>query len=191
MGAKEFKREIRVLGIDDAPFDKFKDRKTLIIGTLFRGGEFLDGVLSTTVTVDGNDATGQIAALFKKSKFRTQIRAILLDGIAVGGFNIIDIELLHEKTHVPVIVVVRKKPDLEKIRKTLIKLGMKEKIKLLEKAGEIYLAEKIFIQYNGTTLEQARRIIKISTSHALIPEAIRVAHLMAAGIVKGESSGRA
>ena len=41
------KKEIRVIGIDDSPFKKFSRQKILVIGTIFRGGNWLDGVLST------------------------------------------------------------------------------------------------------------------------------------------------
>ena len=85
------KKQIRVLGIDDAHFDKFKDKETLIIGAFFRGGEFIDGIVSTRVMVDGSDSTKKITEMVKNSKFYPQIRAIMLDGIAVGGFNIVDV----------------------------------------------------------------------------------------------------
>ena len=45
------KKEIRVLGIDDAPFE-FDQKEVLVIGTFFRGGQSLDGVLSTYVQKD-------------------------------------------------------------------------------------------------------------------------------------------
>lgn len=188
---RDYKKEIRVLGIDDGPFDKFKDTQTILIGTFFRGGDFLDGILSTHVEVDGNDATQKIAALIKKSKFKSQIRAILLDGVSVGGFNIIDIDLLYKKTNIPIIVVMRRKPNLEKIENALIKLGMHKKIRLLKKAGTIYALDRIFIQKKGIDIENAKSIIKLSTSRSYIPEPIRTSHLIAAGIVFGESNGRA
>ena len=54
------KSEIRVLGIDDSPFDKSTDSTVLLIGTFFRGGNFMDGVLSTTIQRDGDDTTVKI-----------------------------------------------------------------------------------------------------------------------------------
>jgi len=32
------KKQIRIIGIDDASFDKFKDKKVLVLGTICRGG---------------------------------------------------------------------------------------------------------------------------------------------------------
>lgn len=52
-----FKKEIRVIGIDDSPFNKFKDKKALIVGVVMRGGLYVDGILSAKVDVDGDDST--------------------------------------------------------------------------------------------------------------------------------------
>ena len=48
------KKEIRIIGIDDGPFNKFKEKEVLVIGTIFRGGEWLDGVLSTKIKIGNN-----------------------------------------------------------------------------------------------------------------------------------------
>ncbi|MEM4268230.1 MAG: DUF99 family protein [Candidatus Woesearchaeota archaeon] len=186
------KKEIRLLGIDDAPFDKFsKKRDTFVVVTLFRGGSFMDGVLTTKVRVDGYDATRKIVKVVKMTKFRPQVKCILLDGIALGGFNIIDIQKLHNNTGIPVIVVMRRLPNLETIKKTLLKLGMKKKIHLIEKAGPIYPAGRVYVQVAGISPDAAREVISISSTHSFIPEPIRVAHLIGQGLVFGESKGRA
>jgi len=185
------KKEIRVLGIDDGPFDKFNDKEAIIIGALYRGGSFIDGILSSKVKVDGNDSTEKIVEMVNKSKFKPQIQAILLGGIAVAGFNVVDVKELNEKTDIPVIVVMRAYPEIDKIKDALVKLGHKEKLKLLEKAGQIHKLDEIFIQKIGLSLEEADEIIDITSTHSLIPEPLRVAHLIARGVVEGESKGRA
>ncbi|MBW2981470.1 DUF99 family protein [Candidatus Woesearchaeota archaeon] len=185
------KNEIRILGVDDAPFNKFKDKNVLIIGTIFRGGSWLDGILSTKVKVDGNDSTKKLIEMVNKCKFKPQIQCIILDGIAFGGFNIIDIDELNKKTKIPVIIVIRRMPDLKKIKTTLKKLGKEKKYKLIEKAGEVHKVGKIYIQLNGVTVENAKEIIRISCTRSLLPESIRVAHIIAAGIKLGESKGKA
>ena len=185
------KKEIRVIGIDDAPFDKFKKGKVLVVGTVFRGGSWPDGVLSTKVNVDGNDATKKITEMINKSRFKPQLQCIFLDGIAVGGFNIIDIKKLSKKTKLPVIVIIRRKPNIEKIKKILTKINKKNKIKLLEKAGSVVPAGKIYIQLTGISIEKAKEILKITCTRSHIPEAIRLSHIIASGITHGESRGKA
>ncbi len=188
---KTLRNEIRVIGIDDASFDKFTDKQTLAIGVIFRGGNFLDGVVSIPVQVDGDDATEQLARMINRSKFKSQLRCILLDGIAVGGFNVIDIHELSEKTRLPVIVVMRDYPDFEKIFTALEKLGFGAKKAWMEKAGKPIRIGKVHVQLCGISLEKAKEILAITCTRADIPEPIRVAHLIGQGIKYGESRGRA
>ena len=185
------KKEIRVIGIDDAPFKKFKRGQVMVIGAVFRGGSWLDGILSTKVSVDGNNATKKISEMINKCKFKPQLQCIFLDGIAVGGFNIIDVKELSKKTKLPVIVIIRKNPDIEKIKKTLIKINKKNKIKLLDKAGSVVPTGKIYVQLTGISFEKAKEILKITCTRSLIPEPVRIAHLIASGITYGESRGKA
>ena len=185
------RKEIRVLGVDDSPFDKKKYTNVLVVGTFFRGGRSLDGILSTEVRKDGMNATSKLIEMVNKSKFRSQLRAILLDGIALAGFNVVDIRRLNHRTSIPVIVVMRDYPNKVKVFQALRKIKQASKIKLIEKAGEIHKVGKIHIQFVGLSLEDAEEIVEITTVHADIPEPIRVAHIIAAGIVNGESCGRA
>ena len=186
-----FKKEIRVIGIDDSPFNKFKDKGVLVVGVVMRGGLFVDGVLSAKAKIDGNDAADKIIKMINKCKFKPQLQCIFLNGIAVGGFNIIDVKKLNQKTKIPVIVAIRKNPDIEKIKKTLIKIKKRNKIKLLENAGKVIQIGSIFVQLAGIDIQKARKILKIVCTRSLIPEPLRLAHIIAAGIVMGESKGRA
>jgi endonuclease V-like protein UPF0215 family len=188
---KGLKKEIRVLGIDDGPFNKFKDKECIVVGTVFRGGNYPDGILSTKVRVDGTDSTSKLIAMVNKSKFKPQLQSIILDGIALGGFNVIDIEKLSKKTRIPVIVVVRNYPNFNKIRRVLIKLKKKKQRKMIENAGKPVKAGKVWVQFKGIKFAEVKEVIRITATRSFLPEPIRVAHLIASGIVKGESKGDA
>ena len=84
------KKEIRILGIDDSNFTK-SDKKVLVVGALLRGGFWIDGVVSTYVERDGLDATEKISKMVTKARYK-DLRAIMLKGITLAGFNLIDIE---------------------------------------------------------------------------------------------------
>lgn len=195
------KKQIRILGIDDCPFKK-GDKQTQIIGAVFRAGEYMDGLLSSKVSVDGFNSTDKIIQMIKKSRAKGQLRLIMLDGIALGGFNVVDINKLYRKTKLPVIVVIRHKPDFNAIKRALKHLSKPEqRFALMKKAGEIHEMKirhkglrkpgKIYFQFAGLTEKQARQALKLTIVHGLIPEPIRVAHLIATGIKLGESRGRA
>jgi len=185
------KKEIRVIGIDDSPFNKFGKGNVLVVGVIFRGGSLLDGVLSTKVKVDGSNSTKKLVEVINKSKFKPQLQCIFLDGIALGGFNIVNIEELNKKTKLPVIVVIRRKPDIGTIKKTLTKINKKNKIKLIEKAGEVIKINNIYVQLKGISKDKAKEILDLVCTRSHIPEPVRVAHLIASGVVKGESKGKA
>jgi endonuclease V-like protein UPF0215 family len=185
------KKEIRVIGIDDSPFKKFSDSKSLVVGVVMRGGSWVDGILSAKVNVDGDDSTDNIVQMINKSKFKPQLQCIFLDGIAVAGFNVVDVKELSKKTKLPVIVVIRRMPDINNIKKTLIKIKKKNKIKLIEKAGKITRIGNIFVQLAGIDLEHAGKILKVVCTRSFVPEPIRLAHMIASGIALGESRGGA
>lgn len=190
------KDEVRILGIDDAPFNLYGDKKTMLVGVVFRGGSFLDGVMRSEVGVDDTDSTDRIIEMVKNTRHK-DLRVIMLDGLGFAGFNLVDIERLFEETKLPVIVVVRQMPDFEAIKKAIQNLKNREFYqKCIEKAGEPKRVETrpgrfIHIQCHGIDFSDAEEIVKLSAKRSLIPEPIRVAHLIATGIVLGESRGGA
>ncbi len=181
------KKEIRLLGIDDAPFNKFKKGNVLVVGAFFRGGQWIDGILSTKVKVDGDDSTPKLIEIINKCKFKPQLQCILLDGIAFGGFNVVDVKELNKKTRIPVMVVIRRMPDFKKIKGTLKKLGMEKKYKLIENAGKVFRIGKVYVQLTGLGADEAKEILRISCTRSLLPEPIRSSHIISSGISLGES----
>jgi len=189
------KEEIRVLGWDDAPFEKGSRGKVMLVGTIFRGGSFMDGLLRTDIDIDGTDATEAIIEAVKNTR-HNDIRIIMLGGITFGGFNFVDIKKLQKGAGLPVLVVIRKKTDMVRFTEAMKKLPEFEKRwEAVESAGNFYRAsvrgKGIYFQKTGLTEEEAKKIIDITTKHGLMPEPLRVAHMIASGIVKGESIGRA
>lgn len=195
---KRIKKELRILGIDDAPFNKFKDKQCLVVATVFRGGDWMDGLLSTTVAIDGDDATEKLIELVKKSRHLEQLQCIMVNGIALAGFNVIDVQKLVKRTGLPVIVIIRKRPNFRLIEIALKKADPKtalKKLTLMYKAGKVHklkLRNKtVYYQTIGISEKRAAEIIKISATRAIIPEPLRIAHIVSSGIVLGESRGRA
>ena len=187
------KPEIRILAIDDSAL--IADR-IMIVGVIFRAGEWLDGVLRSELARDGLDGTDVIAEMVTGTRHYQQIRVIMLDGVTYGGFNVIDIKELHSRTGLPVIVVMRTAPDMGRIRDALRNLpDFERRLQAIMNAGTITKVDmhdgSIFIQCCGIEITDADKIVRLSTTHSHIPEPLRVAHLIATGIVCGESRGQA
>lgn len=192
---RNIKKEIRILGIDDSPFPAHTTQPVMIIGTVFRAGEWLDGVLRTFIQGDGKDATRKIIDMVNSTRHKDQLGVMMMDGVTFGGFNVINIQEIFQSTGIPVIVVMRRYPNFKKIKKALKRFNDWDKRwENMMNAGEIYTIENkenIYIQICGIDLDDAVDIIKRSTTRSAIPEPLRAAHLIAAGVVTGESKGSA
>lgn len=184
------KPEIRVLGVDDGPFIPHTKGQVPVIGVVFRGGYWLDGVLHTKIAVDGFDATEKIVAMITSSPHYKQLRVIMLNGVTFAGFNIVNIKALNAATKLPVITVTREKPDFAKIHKALKNLSKsQERWNTILNAGEPFEVptrrgkKKIYVQVAGISRDDAQKILRLTSTRSNIPEALRVAHLIASGIV--------
>lgn len=188
-----------VVGFDDGPFQKAKEarppaappRPVLLVGAVCARTR-LDGLLASQIQQDGTDATDQMAALVRDSRFDGHIRAVLINGIAVGGFNVIDIHRLATTLKRPVLVVARRAPRLAAIRRGLDHFADgAQRWALIQQAGPMEAARGVYIQRAGLTLAAAEALLAATTIHGCIPEPLRLAHVIAGGIVTGESRGRA
>jgi len=185
------KREIRVLGVDDGIFVPHTIGTVDVVGVVYRGGYWLDGVMRTEVTVDGMDATEKIADMIRKAPHYKELRVVMLNGITLAGFNVVDINRLFKMVNLPVIAVARAKPDLEKIKKALENLTEGEKRwQTVESAGKIIeiqtrkTGETVYMQTAGISREDAEKILKTTSTRSSVPEALRVAHIIASGLTK-------
>jgi len=181
-----------VIGFDDAPFLREHRGDVLVVGTAWSGLR-LEGVLSTRVRRDGRNATTALAALVKRSRFAAHTRLIMLQGIALAGFNVVDINGLHEALGIPVLVVARRRPTLSAIREALLGhvRGGARKWALIEKAGPMEPLGQVYVQRAGISLEEAGEVVSRWSVSGNIPEPLRVAHLIAGGVTTGQSRGRA
>jgi endonuclease V-like protein UPF0215 family len=181
-----------VIGFDDGPFDRRSHRGDVLVVGAVCARTRLDGVVSGRVRRDGRNATTCMAALLAGSQFDRHVRAILLNGIAVAGFNVVDIHGLAAATGRPVVVVARHPPDMAAIRRALTHVpGGDRKWALIVGAGPMESSGPLWIQRAGISLDATRAMLAATTLHGHLPEPLRLAHLIAGGIAAGKSRGRA
>lgn len=184
------KPEIRVLGIDDGVFTPHSNELVDVVGIVYRGGYWLDGFMHTKVQVDGLDANEKLAEMITSSPHYPQLRVIMLNGVTLAGFNVVDIEELSQRVKLPVVAVTRDKPNFDDIKKALQNLShSEERWKAIEKAGKMFKVhtrnseEPIYVHAAGLSEEDAKRILKSTSTRSNVPEALRVAHIIASGLI--------
>lgn len=186
---RSIKPEIRILGIDDSRFVTHTKGATDVVGVVYKGGYWFEGVMQTSVTIDGLDATEKIAMMIKSSPFYGELPVVILDGITFAGFNVVDISKLSQSVNLPVISVTRERPNLKQIKSALKNLSNFEiRWHILENAGDLFEVETrkgenpIYIQISGILPKDAKLIVKNTSTQSNIPEALRVAHIIASGL---------
>jgi endonuclease V-like protein UPF0215 family len=177
------------LGVDDGVFVPGSKGFALVVGVVFRGGYWLDGVMHTRVKVDGFNARRKIAAMILGSPHHEQLRVVMLNGITFAGFNVVDIRKLNQETGLPVVAVTRDRPDFVKIKEALKNLSRSEdRWKAVQSGGEIFPvrtrkeSEKVYVQASGISREDTEKVLQITSTRSSVPEALRVAHLVASGV---------
>ncbi len=180
-----------VVGFDDAPF--LRDATEVRIVGAVCARTRLDGVLTGVVTRDGDDATERVAELLLGSQFLGHLHAVLVQGIAFAGFNVVDLPTLSARVGLPVMSICRRAPDLDAVREALLARvpNGAEKWKRVEAVGAPERLGPVFVQRAGISLERARALLRATTLHGNLPEPLRLAHLIAGGITTGTSRGRA
>jgi len=181
------KDEIRVLGVDDGKFIPKTKGDVLVVGVVFRGGISVEAVMHTHVAIDGLDATVKLAEMILGSPHHHQLRLIMLSGLTLGGFNLVDIQKLHSMVGLPVLVVTSDKPDLEAIRNALTNLhNFEERWRIVQAAGEIFEVPnhgaKVYVELAGLSLNDAKAVLATTSIRGSMPEPLRVAHLVASGV---------
>jgi endonuclease V-like protein UPF0215 family len=189
------KDQARVLGIDDGPFLKGQGRAPLA-GVLVCPPGYVEGVMISSCQVDGEDANEVISSMVRDSRFSEQVRMVMLDGAALGGFNVIDVRKLSSDLGVPVLTVSRDQPDLASIRDALLAHfpDWERRFEIISR-NQVRAVEvpdgKIFVTSEGIEEREADAMVRRCIVRGCLPEPVRLAHLIATALVRGESHGRA
>ena len=180
------------VGFDDAPFEPDWRGNVAVVGTVFAGTR-CDGVLMGRVRRDGRNATTVLARLVATSKFAGHVRLVLLQGIALAGFNVVDVAALSRMLTVPVLVVARRQPDMTAIRRALFEhvAAGTRKWQLIERLGPMEPLAGVYVQRLGLSRAQAARVLERLALNGRVPEPLRLAHLIAGAMARGQSRGRA
>lgn len=186
-----------VMGIDDAPFN-FPHRvssainpppyHTSIVGVTCKGF-FLVGLDKSQVEIDGRNATTQIEVMIRHSKHFGEIQYVLLDGIALGGFNLVDCPALTQTLELPIITVSVKQPDFTAMRDAILQhfTDADYRLQLLEALGAPRVLNvnmegggvTIYFQPFGIPDARAGDLLRLLCLRSKVPEPLRLAHLIA------------
>jgi endonuclease V-like protein UPF0215 family len=182
---------LRAIGFDDAPFARGRRGDVGLAGVVCAGTRF-EGLVWGRVRQDGWNATEAVANLLLGGKFLPQLHLVLLDGIAFGGLNLVDLSALAAALRRPCVAVMRRPPDLAAMERAIRHLPRPAlRLALLARAGPIHRGRGFVFQVQGAEPGATAEALARLTDRGAVPEPLRLAHLVGAAVRTGESGHRA
>lgn len=184
-------RQLRAIGFDDAPFTRRPGARVDIAGVVCLGTRF-EGLVWGHVRRDGRSATRALIDLLVGGKYLPQLHLVLLDGIAFGGLNVVDLPALAAALQRPCVAMMRRMPDVAGMQAAIRRLPQPERrLALLARAGPIHQRAPFVFQVAGLGADATEDALHRLTDRGHVPEALRLAHLIGSAVKDGESRGRA
>jgi endonuclease V-like protein UPF0215 family len=159
----QIKKEIRVLGVSAGP----EIHGYIIIGIVFRGSLWLDGVLRRRS--EDPDLTDDLIDMIRSSPHSGQIRVIILSRGSLQSGVIVDPNRLNIETEKPVIFL--EPPTSNELTFTW-------------RNGGDFIKFSVF----GLSRWAAEEVLKVSTRAGVVPEVLKIATLILSALLESKQT---
>lgn len=177
------------VGVQDGSFESFQRgvvnpiQRTSLCCTRLQGPELLD-LRVGPITVDGLDAGVNIVNILRD----WEMDVIILGGATFAGFNVVDVDYVYREIGKPIIVYMSKYPDMDATLSALRKhfpdwWERWRRYEALGKIHEVKIGEQplSYFEVVGGSVGYAENVLKEQAIHGRMPEALRLADLIAKG----------
>ncbi len=180
-----------VLGIDDAPFTKHKDQTVPVVAVMMEGATLVDGVAVNKMKIDDPDATPFLINWIKGLRWTPSLQGVVFGGITIAGLGLVHLPTIERELNLPVITVTRQDTHDSTLDTALKAAGLSNLLPILnDNPPSIEIDDGIFASFCGSTEREAKKLIRSTLQKSTMPEPLRIAHLIGAALVNGESKGR-
>jgi uncharacterized protein len=185
------KKGLRGLGIAES-FSQ-NSKKSILTGVVMRRDFVIDGFVFGNATLSGDDATDEILKMYKKLD-RPDISYIMISGIIISLYNMIDIKKIHDELGIPIIgVTYNDSKGLADAIKFHFPNSYEEKLAFYNDLGgrekiSLKTGHDVYVRKEGCTLLQTKQILDSMTKQGSIPESLRVAQMLAKSLLRLVSS---
>ncbi|MDH3677480.1 MAG: DUF99 family protein [Nitrosopumilus sp.] len=164
-------------------------RKSILAGIVMRRDFVIDGFVFGSATIDGDDATDSILQMYDDLK-RPDISYLLISGLIISLYNIVDIKKISDSLKIPVIGITYKESEgIENSIKHHFPNSYKSKIKKYQKLGlrkkiTLHTSSVVFVRKEGCVLHDVKFLLNELTLQGSFPEPLRVAQLLAKSLLQ-------
>ena len=167
-------------------------KKSVLSGIVMSTDLVIDGFVFGHSTVGGDDATDTILSMYEKLD-RPDVSFILISGIVISLYNIVDVKRISEKTGLPVIgVTYEESPGIENAIKHHFPESYESKLAEYSKLGSrekitLHTSHNLYIRNEGCTALEVKQLLDKMTLQGSVPEPLRIAQLLANTLLKTKS----
>ena len=183
------KKGIRGLAIAES-FSQ-TSKKSVLSGIVMSTDLVIDGFVMGHSTVGGDDATDAILAMYEKLG-RPDVSFLLIAGIVISLYNIVDVRKISEKIGLPVIgITYEESAGIEDAIKHHFPDSYETKLAKYSKLGSrkkitLNTSYNLYIQNEGCTILEAKQLLDKMTLQGSIPEPLKIAQLLANTLLKAK-----
>lgn len=173
-----------MLGIAESFRRRGSSRTSILAGVVMRRDLVIDGMIFSRTTIEGDDSTCAISGMYK-SLGRTDVNCIMLDGLVISMYNIIDGHQVYMETGVPTIAITfEESVGLEGAIEHHFPHNWQQKVVQYKKLGErerviLKTNKSLYIRYWGISQKNAVKVLNAFTLQGSVPEPIKVAKIAA------------
>ena len=155
-----------------------------LAGVIMRRDFVVDGFIFGHATIGGDDSTESILAMYDKLN-RQDISFMLISGLIISMYNIVDIKRLSKECKMPVIGVTYEESNgLEDAIMHHFPNTYETKIKQYQNLGarievRLHTGYDLYLRVEGCETNEAKRLLDAFTLQGSMPEPLRVAQLLA------------
>ena len=157
---------------------------SMLCGVVMRRDFLIDGFVFGKTTLKGSDATDTILKMYDDLQ-RPDVSYILISGLILSLYNIVDIKKIHEILKIPIIgVSYNESSGIESSLKLHFPDSFDEKISEYKKLGprkkiSLHTSNDVFVRVCGCTDDDAKILLNDLTIQGSYPEPLRISQLLA------------
>jgi endonuclease V-like protein UPF0215 family len=160
------------------------DTTSKLAGIVMRRDFIIDGFVFGHAKIEGDDSTESILAMYHKLN-RQDVSFLLISGLIISMYNIVDIKKLSKECKIPVIGVTYEESDgIEDAIKHHFPDSYDFKIKQYQNLGPririaLHTGYDLYVRVEGCASNEVKPLLDAFTLQGSMPEPLRVAQLLA------------
>jgi endonuclease V-like protein UPF0215 family len=174
------KAGVRALGVAES----YRGDRSTLAGAVVRASRVVDGFAFSSCVVGGTDATAAIAAL-SETVDREDVRYLLVGGVALAWYNVLDLHALADRVDRPVVAVTFEESAglAASLRDAFEGDALEERLRtyraLPPRERLVVNGQDVYVRSVGVDDAEARDVVRAFTPEGGRPEPLRVARLAA------------